>query len=134
MGRLTRAIVAMLSAAALMLPADAQQQGSTITLSCNGTSKFTATATADLKPEPVTNLGIIVNMANRTVTFNDSVIPITTITATIVGFGSQYVKSKPTISGGIDRVTGAADIDWMYENVNNNTSWDLKCRPATRLF
>jgi hypothetical protein len=52
MGRLTRAIVAMLSAAALMLPADAQQQGSTITLSCNGTGKLTATAAADLKPRP----------------------------------------------------------------------------------
>ena len=28
-------------------------------MSCNGTSKLMATAAADLKPEPITNLGII---------------------------------------------------------------------------
>ena len=57
--RFTSAVVLL----ALTLPADAQQQGSTITLSCNGTSKLTATAAADLKPDPITNLGIIVNVA-----------------------------------------------------------------------
>ena len=35
------------------------QQPTTITLSCNGTSKLTATAAADFKPDPITNLGII---------------------------------------------------------------------------
>jgi hypothetical protein len=119
---------------ALTLPAKAQQQGSTITLSCNGTAKLTATAAADLKPDPVTNLGIIANAANHTVTFGDYVIPITSITATQVSFSSQYVKGKPTISGSIDRVTGNTEIDWWYENVGNNSSWDLTCRPATRLF
>jgi hypothetical protein len=39
---------------ALTLPARAQQQGSTITLSCNGMSKFTATSAADMKPDPIT--------------------------------------------------------------------------------
>ena len=76
MGRLfTRAIVA-LSAAALMLPAQAQQ-GSTIALSCNGTGKFTATSGVDVKPAPIKDLGIIVSLANRTVTFMDHVIPLT---------------------------------------------------------
>jgi hypothetical protein len=118
---------------AVTLPAKAQQQGSTITLSCNGTSKFTATSAEDMKPDPITNLGIIVNVANRTVTFSDNVLPITTITATLVAFSGQYVKSKPTISGAIDRVTGATQIYWMYENAGNNMSWDLACRLA-RLF
>ena len=143
MGRLffTRAIVASLSAAALMLPADAQQKGSTITLSCNGTSKFTATAAADLKPDPIKDLGIIVDLANRTVTISDYVMPLTGITATIVSFHGQTapvvsgVKLKPfTISGSIDRVTGYTTIEWWYENVGNNSSWELTCRPATRLF
>ncbi|MCK1491290.1 hypothetical protein IVB14_12905 [Bradyrhizobium sp. 180] len=119
---------------ALVQSASAQEQGNTITLSCNGTSKFTATVAADLKPEPITNLGIIVNAANRTVTFNDNVIPIRTMTATLVGFSSQYAKGRPTISGGIDRVTGSAEVDWWYENVGNNSHWELTCRPATRLF
>jgi hypothetical protein len=59
-------------------------------------------------------------------------LPITTFTATLVAFSGQYVKSTPTISGVIDRVTGATQIDWMYENVGNNMSWDLN--PATRFF
>jgi hypothetical protein len=139
MGRLF--IVATLAAAAMTLPADAQQQGSAITLSCNGTSKLTATAAADLKPDPITNLGIIVNVADRTVTFMDYVTPITGVTATLVSFRGQQapvvvgVKAKPfTIDGSIDRVTGYASIDWWYENVGNNASWELTCRPATRLF
>jgi hypothetical protein len=125
---------AVLLLLALTLPANAQQQGPTITLSCNGTAKFTATAAADLKPDPVTNLGIIANATNHTVAFMGYVIPITGITATQVSFESQYVKSKPTVSGAIDRVTGNTEIDWMYENVGNNTHWELTCRPATRLF
>jgi hypothetical protein len=125
---------------ALTLPAKAQQ-GSTITLSCNGTSKLTATVAADLKPDPITNLGIIVNAANGTVTFMDYVTPVTGITATNVSFSGQQgpvvsgVKLKPfTIDGSIDRVTGHTEIDWWYEVAGNNTHWELTCRPATRLF
>jgi len=84
MGRLLAcAIVVAVSAAELMHPADAQQQPSTITLSCDGTNKLTATAAADLKPDPITKLGIIVNLVDRT----------------------GGVKLKPfTINGSIDRV------------------------------
>lgn len=142
MGRLlTSAIVAALSAAALMLPADAQQQGSTITLSCNGTGKLMAAAAADLKPDPITNLGIIVNATNRTVTFMDYVTPITSISETLVGFRGRQspvvsgLKLNPfTIDGSIDRVTGHTEIDWWYEVAGNNSHWELNCRPANRLF
>jgi hypothetical protein len=125
---------------AMTLPAKAQQ-GTTITLSCNGTAKLTATAAADLKPDPIKDLGIIVNLANRTVTIMDYVMPLTGITATIVSFNGQTppvvsgVKLKPfTINGSIDRVTGHTTIDWWHENVGDNSSWELTCRPATRLF
>jgi hypothetical protein len=66
---------AVLLVLALTLPANAQQQGSSITLSCNGTGKFTTAA--DQKPEPIPNLGIIANATNRTVTIMHYVIPIT---------------------------------------------------------
>jgi hypothetical protein len=132
-----RFVVSLLLLAALMMPAEAQQ-GSTVTLSCNGTSKFTATAAADLKPDPVTNLGIIVNLGNRTVTLIQYVLPITIVNATLVAFDGQEnrgVKGASfDISGAIDRVTGQTEVDFMYENVGNNTHWDLTCRPATRLF
>lgn len=123
---------------ALMLPAKAQQQGSTITLSCNGTGKFTAASAADLKPDPITNLGIIVNVTDRTVTIMDYVMPLTGITATMVSFNGQTppvvsgVKLKPfTINGSIDRVTGHTTIEWLDQNPS---SWELTCRPAARLF
>ncbi len=116
------------------------QQPNLITLSCNGTSK-SATAAADVKPDPITNLGIIVNMADRTVTLMDYVTPITGFTATTVRFSGRQgpvvsgVKLNPfTIDGSIDRVTGHAEIDWFHENVGSNASWELTCRPATRLF
>jgi hypothetical protein len=123
---------------ALMLPAKAQQQGSTITLSCNGTAMLTATSAADQKPDPITNLGIMVNLTNRTVTLNQYVLPITIVNATLVAFDGQQnrgVKGASfDLSGAIDRVTGQTEVDWMYENVGNNSHWELTCRPATRLF
>ncbi|WP_314948853.1 hypothetical protein [Bradyrhizobium cosmicum] len=126
---------------ALAQSANAQQQGTTITLACNGTAKLTATAAADMKPDTVTNLGIIVDIAGRTVTVMDYVTPIRGITATNVSFSGQQsgvisgVSLKPfTISGSIDRVTGHTTIDWSYSNVGDNSAWELTCRPATRLF
>jgi hypothetical protein len=120
-------------------PLKAQQQN-VITLSCNGASKLTAAA-ADLKPDPITNLGIIVNLTDRTVTFMDYVTPITNSSATNVSFmGRQApvvggLKLKPfTIDGTIDRVTGAVSVGWWHEQVGNNSQWDLTCRLATRLF
>jgi hypothetical protein len=127
--------------AVLPIAAVGAQQPTSITLSCSGTSKLTATAAADLKPDPITNLGIIVNLADRTVTLMDYVTPITGITATIVSFSGRQgpvvsgIKLKPfTISGSIDRVTGYTTVEWWHENVGDNSSWELTCRPATRLF
>jgi hypothetical protein len=137
----THAIVTTLTVAALALPVGAQQQRSTITLSCNGTSKLTATAAADLKPDPITNLGIIVNFADRTVRFMDYVVPITGVAETLVSFNGRQepvfagIRSPSfVIDGAIDRVTGHATIDWWHASVGNNTSWQLTCRPATRQF
>jgi hypothetical protein len=120
------------------------QQPTTITLSCNGTSKLTATTAADFKPDPIANLGIIVNFANHSVTFSDYVTPITSVNATLVSFSGRQTLAAVaalglkgaqfTIDGSIDRVTGHAEIDWMYEVAGNNSHWELACRPATRLF
>jgi hypothetical protein len=135
-------VVALLVALPLM-PAGAQQPTS-ITLSCNGTSKLTATAAAEFKPDPITNLGIIVNFANHSVTFSDYITPVTGVNATLVSFSGRQTLaaaaalglkgSQFTIDGSIDRVTGHTEIDWMYEVVGNNSHWELTCRPATRLF
>jgi hypothetical protein len=132
-------ILIVLSALVLLAPVSAQQP-TTITLACNGTSKLTATSAADLKPDPITNLGIIVNSADRTVTFAGYVVPVTGINATLVNFNGRQPSTlgikggEFTIDGSIDRVTGYAAIDFYYANVGNNSSWELNCKPATRLF
>jgi hypothetical protein len=125
-----------------MMPIAYGQQPSSLTFSCNGTSKLTATVAAEFKPDPITSLGLIVNFADRTVTFSDYVVPVTGLSATLVSFsGSQQpqLAGKPfgkqfLIDGSIDRVTGHTEIDWMYEVVGNNAHWELTCRPGTRLF
>jgi hypothetical protein len=133
-----RLVYVALLVALLLVPVRAEQ--TTITLSCNGTSKLTATAAADLKPDPITNLGIIVNSGDRTVTFASYVVPVTGINATLVNFGGRQPSplgikgGEFTIDGSIDRVTGYATVDFWYVNTGNNTSWELTCKPATRLF
>jgi hypothetical protein len=136
-----RAITATFLLALPLLPVHAQQQN-TITLACNGTSKLTATAAANIQPDPITKLGIIVNVADRTVTFMDYVMPVTGINATLVRFEGRQQQTfegqlfgKPfSILGLIDRVTGYTEIDWLYEVAGDNHHWELSCRPATRLF
>jgi hypothetical protein len=127
-------------AALLLSSTHAQQQQNSIILSCNGTSKLTAINPSEVKPDSITNLGIIVNQADRTVTFMDYVARVTLISATLVSFSGRQtpvvfgVKKPFIIDGSIDPVTGHTSIDWMYEEIGNNTSWELTCRPATRLF
>jgi hypothetical protein len=95
----------------------------------------------DIKPDPVANVGVIVNFADRSVSFEGYRIPIAQADSTTVLFHGQQVltyagmKLKPvTVDGSIDRVTGAASMTFMHEQVGNNSEWDLMCRPATRLF
>ena len=115
---------------ALMQPAGAQQQSSKMTLRCQGTSRLAVTSGAELKLDPVTNLSIIVSGDDQTVSFLDNVVPITKVTPLLVGFSSQYANGRPNISGRIDRLTKSVEIDWIHENVGNNTHWELTCRPA----
>jgi len=114
---------------ASMQSVDAQQQSSKITLRCTGTSRFVGKPGAELEFTPLSNLSIIVSDLNQTVSFQDKIVPITKITPLLVGFSSQHASGRPTISGGIDRLTKSVEIDWTYENVGENTHWELECRP-----
>jgi hypothetical protein len=119
---------------ALMQSAGAQQQSSKITLRCHGTSRLAVTSGAELDFAPVTNLSIIVSGGDQTLSFLDNIVPITKVTPLLVGFSSQYANGRPTISGRIDRLTKSVEIDWIYENVGNNTHWELTCRPDVPYF
>lgn len=119
----------------------AAQQPTSITLSCNGTSKLMM-AGDDTKPDPVTNLGMIVNFGERTVSFLSYHIPFERVDNTMVLFhgttqAMSYAgtKLKPvTVDGSVDRVTGAASVAFLNERVGDNQTWELVCKPAKRLF
>jgi hypothetical protein len=126
--------------AALPLSTVAAQQPTAITLSCSGTSRYMM-ASDDAKPEPVTNIGMIVNFSDRTITFDSYRIPFERTDSTIVLFHGDHalsyagIKLKPvTIDGSVDRVTGAASVTFTHEQVGSNSTWELMCKPATRLF
>ncbi|WP_431204371.1 hypothetical protein ACQ86E_04420 [Bradyrhizobium betae] len=114
---------------ASMQSVDAQQQSSKITLRCTGTSRFVGKPGAELEFTPLSNLSIIVSDLDQTVSFQDKIVPITKITPLLVGFSSQHASGRPTISGRIDRLTKSVEIDWKYENVGENTHWELECSP-----
>jgi len=134
-----RSVAALVLLACLPVAAQAQQAAN-ITLACNGFSRLMA-ASDDIKPDPITNIGIIVSFGDRSVSFDYYRIPIESVNSTQVAFHGQHqltyggMKLKPvTVDGTIDRVTGSAAIQFMHENVGNNQSWELTCKPATRLF
>lgn len=91
-------------------------------------------------PTPVTDVGIVVNGTDRTVTFMADVVPITGLTATLVSFGGRQssvvygLKSNFAIDGQVDRVTGYTQVHYVFDNGGGNTAFELKCRPATRMF
>ena len=113
---------------AMTLPAKAQQ-GTTITLSCNGTAKLTATAAADLKPRShqrprhhrqlgqshghhhgLRHAARRHHRHHRQLQWSDAA-------------RGLWREAKPfTINGSIDRVTGHTTIDWWHENVGDNGS------------
>jgi len=129
-----------LAAAALQLSlmpqALAQQPGSTFSLSCNGTSKLKVTAAADLKPEPITGLSIIIDFSQNTVFFNSYVVPIKSATASRAEFAGRQKETisgqpKPfVILGSIDWATGATNIDWLHVDIRKNARWELTCLPV----
>ena len=108
-----------------------------ITLSCD--AKVTDLKASDAKPELLPNVGVVVNFTEHTVSFNGYVIPITGVDAANVSFDGdvkpQYRGTplgKTTVSGSVDRVTGAMTATIM--NSVTASTWDLVCKPTNRLF
>ncbi len=123
---------------ALLLPGHGVQaaEAAILTLSCSGTT--TSLIGVDNKPEPVANMGLEVNLTERTVT--GFVVParIGKIDTTSVEFTGK--NGNWSVSGSMDRITGSV---WAItlalhptkpEKVITNDSWDLLCKPVRRLF
>jgi hypothetical protein len=135
--------------AAIILTAPAQSAEATIiTLACHG--KFTtvsATSDAKPKPVPVSKMGLVVNVPERSVAgFEGLVAHIDKSDASHIWFSGRDVLTPGAndttifVGGDIDRVTGAVHI---YATTNGETTktreltsynYDLLCKPTRRLF
>ena len=96
-----------------------------ITLSCDGTTK------AYLKSEesinPVTKMGVVVNLAERTVLFDGRVAHIDHVDAGTIFFGGDSLKDT---TGYIDGKTGVLTAT----NVDGHELYELICPVATGAF
>jgi hypothetical protein len=140
--------LAILAALLLTVAAPVRaEQPTLITLSCSGTQKF---ITTDDPPNPVVDIGFVVDLNGRTVAFASHHVPVSGLDSTRIDFkGVEAMnlsdRSSPkhvTIVGFIDRVTGSANVTFIYElqpvpttkTVFNDAEWKMSCRPATRQF
>jgi hypothetical protein len=109
-----------------------------ITLSCDGT--LTDARSPKREPLKINNLGVVVNLAEETVSFGGYVTRIDKVDAANISFNGtsdfQFhgVGPKTTLSiwGAIDRVTGAMSAS---TNTTAETySYELLCKPANRVL
>ena len=131
----------LLALAALSIStAQAAEPTGTLTLACEGTTKWSD----DAKPEP-TFTGIIIDFGARTIEgfARDVSFPIliTDVTETTIRFmGNNWNDPKNftsfSIDGTIDRVTGA--VEATFVGVMGKEKWSatyvLKCKPTQRMF
>ena len=118
------------------------QQPTSITLWCHSTSMVPDRARAasikpqsikpeSIEPDPIAGGEMIVNLQERTVTFNSFRIPFARANGTMVLFhgeqATRYEGLRLTVDGSIDLVAGRASV--TFEQVGNNMTWKLTCPP-----
>ena len=112
----------------------------TLTLACKGT----ATSGAEgAKPEPI-SMGIIVNFTNNTVQsqgcgFPIGIVEVNEVTIIFSDFApsSAGTANGQGAYGAIDRVTGDVNATYFIKKLGKvveSKIYDLKCRPAQRMF
>jgi hypothetical protein len=132
----------LLALASLTISSAQAAEPTILTLACEGT---TSDATQpDANPEP-TSLGVVVNLAKRTVAgftyprFDNFPVKISAANETTIAFRGSNKNGSWTISGSIDRVTGELVATSLKTNLKTRivvtaTSYTLKCRPTQRIF
>ena len=74
---------------------------------------------------------MIVNLQERTVSFNAFRVPMERADGALVLFHGEQRSSfeglRLTANGSIDLVTGGVSV--TFEQVGNNMTWELTCRP-----
>jgi hypothetical protein len=108
-----------------------------ITLSCDGTIRDSRASVRNGKP--IKNLGVVANLADKTVSFSSYVIRIDNVTAANISFSGETTTQvggaagiKITVVGDIDRVTGAMTA--TTESPIWTDTYDLLCQPVRPSF
>jgi hypothetical protein len=107
-----------------------------LTLACQGTvtTKVFGGRFVDYEPEPV-SMGLIVNFTARTVRglyLFDDLLPITELNEGTVVFEGFSKFLGMDITGFMGRVTG--NVGMLATTKENAYDYELKCRPAQRMF
>ena len=118
----------------------AQAADATLTLVCKGIE--TSQWGSGPKSSEKVNIGIIVDLPEKTVTGLEPTSPLTIddLTETTISFsgmqGSWDNKGPAwNMSGILDRITGSlVASSSRYKDQKNTVSFDLKCKPAQRMF
>jgi hypothetical protein len=110
-----------------------------LTLSCDGTAKNILATNDDDKPEKITKLGILVNLADQTVMGFGHPARITKVDAVSVELKAHGKDvSDWSIDGTVDRITGSITATELASSAKGaliiGTSWDLTCTPTKRVF
>jgi hypothetical protein len=117
------------------------QEPKIINLSCDGTEHFIDGMRADAPDESVNNAGIVINLANATVSsgFFDLVAHVTKADDTHVEFTGKrpFFDGSLSVDGDIDRVTGAARILTSQQGPKDKIdtgNYALSCKVTNRQF
>ena len=109
------------------------QQPTLLNFACEG--ELTDGSTGD-KGESV-NIGLVVNLVEKTVSFAGYVARFQKVDAANIYFHgeSQQHGIYETIDGNVDRVTGAANATVVITTkFTIRNDWKVLCKPTTRLF
>lgn len=117
----------------------ATAQPTLLSFACSGTMKDGLNGE---KGDPVQNVGVVVNLADKTVSFAGFSAPFNRVDSANIYFHGTSRNQHgvdQTVDGNLDRVTGAieASVTFTSQAKSNYTSisyWSMVCRPATRLF
>ena len=124
---MTRMLIVLCTLLTVICLSLAQAEETTvITLSCDGTTKVYVKR-EESNINPVTKMGVVVSLAERTVSFDGHVAHIDHVNAAVIYFGGDSVKDT---TGYIDGKTGAM----MATNMEGHEYYELVCPAATGAF
>ncbi len=136
MGQAFRFFMGLVLALSFTIP-KASAEAETLTLSCDGTVASQMTSDSDNKPETVSKMGLLVNLAEGTVLGFNPPARIKKTDPVSVDFTGD--KDGAAVGGTIDRITGSVTATTSTYSASGKKltgmyTWALYCKPTKRVF